>query len=637
MLPAQLLEWNRTETDYPRSSTIADLFAAQAVRTPDAVAVIAQGRKLTYRELDEAANQLARRLQHLGVKPDTLVGVAMGRSETLVVSLLGILKAGGAYVPLDPTYPQDRLSLMIEDSQMPVLLATAASRAHLPPAAAGLTIFNVEDADLGRESAEAVASQATPTHIAYVIYTSGSTGKPKGVMVESRNVVNFFTGMDRAIGCEPGVWLAVTSVSFDISVLELLWTLTRGFTVVVHGDKGSATIADEIARYRVTHLQMTPSLARMLTLDPGAYAALGSLKQMLLGGEAVPAALIHHLRRVFKGEIHNMYGPTETTIWSTTCRVENVETSVSIGKPIANTQIYMLDADLHPVPMGEIGELFIGGDGVARGYWQRPELTAERFVMIPGLGPDRGDIGRMYRTGDLARFLPDGNIDFLGRADYQIKLRGHRIEPGEIEALLEKSPGVRQAVVVLREDREGDKRLVAYLVAETADAASGARLRAALDAKLPDYMVPSAFVFLDELPLTGNGKIDRKALLKLPAPKLASAAASRTAEPSSEMERIVARAWQQALGIPSVGLTENFFDLGAHSLTVAEAHAKLQEALGREIALLDLFQFTTVSALAAHLDAQSANQSVGVQAAVSQLSERAARRRMARQRETTAP
>jgi len=632
MLPAQLLEWNRTEADYPRSSTIAELFAAQAARTPDAVAVIAQGRTLTYRELDESANRLARRLQNLGVKPDTLVGVAMGRSETLVISLLGILKAGGAYVPLDPTYPPDRLSLVIEDSQMPVLLTTAASRAHLPPAAAGLTILDAEDTVFERESAKAVVSQATPTNFAYVIYTSGSTGKPKGVMVENRNVVNFFTGMDRAIGCAPGVWLAITSVSFDISVLELLWTLTRGCTVVVHGDEGSATIADEITRYRVTHLQMTPSLARMLTLDPRAYSALGSLKQMLLGGEAVPAALIHHLRQVFKGEIHNMYGPTETTIWSTTCRVEDRDTSVSIGRPIANTQIYILDPDFNPVPVGEIGELFISGDGLARGYWRRPELTAERFMTIPGLGPDR-----IYRTGDLARFLPDGNIHFLGRADYQIKLRGHRIEPGEIESVLEKFPGVRQAAVVLREDREGDKRLVAYLVAETAGSAAALRaagdLRAAAGAKLPDFMVPSAFVFLNELPLTGNGKIDRKALLTLPPPNLAFAAASHGAEPSSETERVVARAWQLALGIPSVGLNDNFFDLGAHSLTVAEAHAKLEEVLGREIALLDLFQFTTVSALAAHLDAESG----GAQAAASQLSVRAARRRLARQRETKAP
>ena len=298
--------------------------------------------------------------------------------------------------------------------------------------------------------------------------------------------------------------------------------------------------------------------------------------------------------------------------------------TVSIGRPIANTQIYMLDADLNPVPPGEIGELFIGGDGVARGYWKRPELTAERFLTIPALS-DR----RIYRTGDLARFLPDGNIDFLGRADYQIKLRGHRIEPGEIEALLEKCAGVRQAVVILREDREGDKRLVAYLVAEGTSPSSAA-LRAVLDAKLPDYMVPFAFVFLDALPLTGNGKIDRNALFKLPPPNLAFAAAHNAAEPANEMERIVARVWQQALGIPSVGLTDNFFDLGAHSLTVAEAHSKLQEALGREISLLDLFQFTTVSALAAHLgNAQAAT-------AASQLSDRAARRRMARQRQTTA-
>jgi amino acid adenylation domain-containing protein len=623
MLPAQLREWNRTEADYPRTSTIAEIFSAQAARTPDAIALISQGRSLTYRQLDESANRLGRHLQELGVKPDTLVGVAMGRSATLVLSLLGILKAGGAYVPLDPTFPQDRLSLVIEDSGMPVLLTTTDSRSHLPPDAAGLTVLDAEDLSIAQESPLAVPSAATPESLAYVMYTSGSTGKPKGVMVENRNVVNFFTGMDRAIGCEPGVWLAVTSVSFDISVLELFWTLTRGFTVVVHGDEGSSTIADEIARYRVTHLQMTPSLARMLTLDPRAYAALGSLKQMLLGGEAVPAALIRHLRQVFHGEIHNMYGPTETTIWSTTCRVEEVGSSVSIGRPIANTQIYMLDADLNSVPPGEIGELFIGGDGVARGYWKRPELTAERFLTIPALSSQR-----LYRTGDLARFLPDGHIDFLGRADYQIKLRGHRIEPGEIEALLEKCRGVRQAVVVLREDREGDKRLVAYLVAEATDPAASAALRAALDAKLPDYMVPSAFVFLDALPLTGNGKIDRKALLKLPPPNLASAATVPAAESANEMERLVARVWQQALGIPSVGLTDNFFDLGAHSLTVAEAHAKLQEALGREISLLDLFQYTTVSALAAHLGGEQAA------TAASQLSDRAARRRMARQRES---
>ncbi len=623
MLPDQLLECNRTEVDYPHDSTIADQFKQQVAKTPDAIAVVAKDRQLSYRELDESSNRLARHLQSLGVKPDTLVGVAMGRSETLIVSLLGILKAGAGYVPLDPTHPKERLSLVIDDSDMPILLTTSETRDRLPLGARGVTVLDVEHPAIALESPDAVETNATSHNLAYVIYTSGSTGRPKGVMIENRNVVNFFTGMDRAIGFAPGVWLAVTSFSFDISVLELLWTLTRGFKVVVHGDEGTATIADEITDHGVTHLQMTPSLARMLTLDPRAFATLSLLKQMLLGGEAVPASLIHHIRKVFSGEIHNMYGPTETTIWSTTYRVEEPGNTVPIGRPIANTQIYMLDAEFKPVPAGEIGELFIGGDGVARGYWNRPDVTAERFLAIPALSP-----GCIYRTGDLARFLPDGNIEFLGRADYQVKLRGHRVEPGEIEAILEQCSGVRQAVVVVREDKEGDKRLVAYLVFKTTGAEAAGTLRSVLESKLPDYMVPSAFVSLPELPLTDNGKIDRKALLKLPPPSIAVSAAAghrqneSSNQPSNEIERIIAAAWQDALGVSSVGMNDNFFDLGAHSLTVAEVQAKLQEALGREISLVDLFQFSTVNALARHL---AGTQSHG------QVSDRAQRRRLARQ------
>ena len=620
MLPAQLLEWNQTETEYPCTRTIADCFAEQVARTPDALALIAADRRLTYRQLDERSTQLARHLQGLGVQPETLVGVAMDRTETLVVSLLAILKAGGAYVPLDLNFPRERLAMVIEDSGMPVLLTTAKSRERLPLEAGRVTLVDADHAAISFQSPAPLTSGAGPSSLAYVIYTSGSTGKPKGVMVENHNVVNFFTGMDRAIGCTPGVWLAVTSVSFDISVLELLWTLTRGFTVVLHDEEAAATIGEEIVRHGVTHLQMTPSLARMLTLAPRAFAALAGLKQMLLGGEAVPAALIHHLRQVFRGEIPNMYGPTETTIWSTTCRVGEVGGLVSIGKPIANTQIYILDAELQPVPIGESGELYIGGEGMARGYWNRPELTAERFLAVSELSSSR-----IYRTGDLARFLPDGNIEFLGRADFQVKLRGHRIELGEIEALLEAQAGVRQAVVVLREDREGDKRLVAYCVADKQASGVANALRAALAAKLPDYMIPSAFAFLDAMPLTGNGKTDRKALLNLPPPLPAQVAFRIEEPPANETERIVARVWQQALGLPSVGMTENFFDLGAHSLTVAEAHAKLQEALGREIPLVDLFQYSTVSALARHLAGAPPA------AAASALSDRAARRRMARQ------
>jgi amino acid adenylation domain-containing protein len=619
MLPAQLLEWNQTAVDYPRTTTIAELFALQAARTPGHTALIADSRRFTYRELDERSNRLARHLQSLGVGPDTLVGVAMARTEALVVTLFAILKAGGAYVPLDPNYPKERIALVIGDSRMRIVVTTEESRTQLPLDLSDLAVINADDPSIGSLSSAPVQSSAASHHLAYVIYTSGSTGKPKGVMLENRNVVNFFTGMDLAIGSKPGVWLAVTSISFDISVLELLWTLTRGFTVVLDAGRSPGFIADQIARFGVTHLQMTPSLAMMLTLDSRAYAALASLRTMMLGGEAVPASLINLLRKVFKGDIYNMYGPTETTVWSTSYLIQEIGSSISIGRPIANTQVFLLDDNLHPVPVGEIGELFIGGDSVARGYWKRPELTAERFITIPSLSRER-----IYRTGDLARFLPDGNIEYLGRADYQIKLRGHRIEPGEIEAFLEQCRGVRQAVVVLREDRESDKRLVAYLVASAGSPESPAELRAALASKLPDYMVPSAFVFLPSFPLTDNGKIDRKALLKLPPPNTSAQPAEGAAEACTEMEQIISRAWREALGVPSVDLNENFFDLGAHSLTVAEVQARLQQDLGRDVALVDLFQFSTVAALAAHL---AGGQTVG---AVTQASARAQRRRMAR-------
>ncbi len=620
MSPVQLPEGNREGADSPHEITIAALFTQQAARTPDAVALIAGDRELTYRELEAQSNRLARHLQKLGVEPDTLVGVALGRSETLVISLLAILKAGGAYVPLDPGYPRERLSWVIEDSKMQVLLTCTETRERIPLGRGPLTIVEVDDPGLDIHGSQAVHARSLGHNLAYVIYTSGSTGKPKGVMVENRNVANFFTGMDRVIGCEQGVWLAVTSICFDISVLELLWTLTRGFKVVLHEDDGVDAIADEISRHHVTHLQMTPSLARMLTLDARAFAALGSLRHLLLGGESVPASLIHLLRNVVKGEIHNMYGPTETTVWSTTCRVEAVGNTVPIGRPIANTGIYLLDGNFNPVPAGDVGELFIGGDGVARGYWNRPDLTAERFIRVPSLSQQR-----LYRTGDLARYQPDGNLEFLGRTDYQIKLRGHRIEPGEIEAALEQSAGVRQAVVVMREDREGDQRLVAYLVAERAGDKADMALRREMESKMPDYMVPSSFVFLPAFPLTDNGKIDRKALLDLPQPGLVAGPpeAPQNNGAISDLELTVARAWAEALAVPSVGIHDNFFDLGAHSLTVVEVHARLQQELGRDIALIDLFQFTTVSALASHL---AGSQPRG------QLLDRAQRRRLARQR-----
>src|SRR5579872_3995919 len=522
-------------------STIAALFRRQVARTPDAPALISGDRSLTYRALDEQSDRVARHLLRLGAGPEMLIGVATERSELLVISLLAVLKAGCAYVPLDPSYPKDRLAWMIEDSAMPWLLTAAPIHGQLPLGDSACKVIEVEELLNLEAVGPRNSAVACGENLAYVIYTSGSTGKPKGVMIENRNVVNFFDGMDRVIGAEPGTWLAVTSTSFDISVLELLWTLTRGFTVVLHAESGS--VADEIARWHVTHLQMTPSLARMLTFDAKAYAALGSLKQILLGGEAVPAALVQHLRQVFKGAMFNMYGPTETTVWSTAGKIEETGKSVSIGRAILNTEVFLLDSEQKPVAPGETGELYIGGAGVARGYWNRPDLTAEKFVMLPPLSSSR-----LYRTGDLARFLPDGTIDFLGRADYQIKLRGHRIEPGEIESALETCPGIHRAVVVLREDRAGDQRLAAYLLADVKRAASMTELRRLLAAKLPEFMIPSNFVFLPKLPLTDNGKIDRKALLRLPAPDATIAeAASSESKPISDLERTIAGLWQEAL------------------------------------------------------------------------------------------
>jgi len=618
LLSVRTAEHSRSDGDSEMGITMAQSFERQAARTPDAVAVISAGRQLTYRELDQRSNQLARHLQELGVGPEVLTGIAVERSVEMMVGLLAILKAGGAYVPLDPSFPPHRIALMIDDSQAPVILATQKTRSRIPQGASRVVL--VDDAEeISGHAIEAVPCVSTRNDLAYVIYTSGSTGKPKGVMIEHRNVLNFFQGMDAVIGPSSGVWLAVTSISFDISVLELFWTLARGFQVIIHPDEGTQTIPEEIRNHRVTHMQCTPSLARMIAIDPNGLASLGGLEKILLGGEALPLALIHQLRQVFRGDLYNMYGPTETTIWSTTSKIDGNRAKVSIGKPIINTQVYVLDPALRPVAEGEVGDLFIGGDGVVRGYWRRPELSAERFLQDPFLPENR-----IYRTGDLARILPDGDLEFLGRADFQVKLRGFRIEIGEIEASLESQEDVSQAVVVAYDFRpEGepeDKRLVAYVVPKAGVDLKIDSLRAALASTLPEYMVPANFVILESLPLTANGKIDRNALPK-PSPEDESAVASDL--PRNQLEQVIADAWRDALGVKQVGLDRNFFDLGAHSMMVAEVHMQLQQSLQREISLVDLFQFPTVSALAAHL---------GGQTTAAPLTNRAEKRLAARQR-----
>jgi amino acid adenylation domain-containing protein len=592
LLPAEYVALNKTQADYPRHQTIARQFAEQAARTPDAVAVIAGYVKLSYRELDDRSSRLAARLQALGVEPDTLVGVATERSEHLSISILAILKAGGAYVPLDPDYPGARVAGMVEDSGLTLILTTSQSRSKLPSTSAKLITV---DTEMLSERPVPVADALISSNLAYVIYTSGSTGKPKGVMIEHRNVVNFFTAMDRLLGAQPGVWLAVTSMAFDISVLELLWTLTRGFTVVLHRGIDPHAIVSEIREHHVTHLQSTPSLARILAMDEEILVALSNLKVLLLGGESLPASLVTQIRNVFSGDLYNMYGPTETTIWSTAYRITEFGSMVPIGTPIVNNYVYILDENLRPLPAGEVGGLYIGGEGVVRGYLHRPELTAERFLPDPFSSEGRP----MYWTGDVARILPNGNIEFLGRMDHQVKIRGFRIELGEIEAILEERVEAHQAVVVAREDKAGDIRLVAYIVPSVGAKPDPAILRNHCREKLPVHMVPSQFVFLASLPLTANGKIDRKAL-PTPSAGLEEAVISERPQ-TTELEDSVIEVFSEALGVSQIPLHANFFDLGAHSLLIAEVHSKLQDKLGREISLVDLFEFPTVSSLARHL------------------------------------
>jgi amino acid adenylation domain-containing protein len=591
-----LVDWNNTAAEIlGKDLCLHQLIEEQAQRTPNQAALVFEQQKLTYGELNHRANQLAHYLNWSGVGPDVLVGLYVQRSIDMVVGMLAILKAGGAYVPIDPSYPSARIAWIIEDSHLGFILTTEGTRAALPASPARVISLDGDAAAIAARSSAPVPTSANKNNLAYVIYTSGSTGKPKGVMVEHRNVVNFFAGMDKIIGVESGVWLAVTSISFDISALELLWTLSRGFQVVVHPEGNSDKIPSQILRHGVTHLQLTPSLLRALVSDPASLDALSKLKKVFVGGEALPASLIASLRQSFSGEIHNMYGPTETAIWSTVYRVEEQRSSIPIGKPILNTQVYVLDSQLQVVPPGGIGNLLIGGDGVVRGYLNRPELTAERFINDPFR---QG--GKLYRTGDLARFLPDGNLEFIGRADFQVKIRGFRIELGEIESAIELQAGVEQAVVIAREDHQGDKILAAFFTAKTGKSVKTDSLRIALEAALPGYMVPTHFVQLDKLPLTANGKIDRNALPPISAAVEVSAGAGE--EPRGEFEEVLAKAWAEALGLKKIHRGDNFFRLGGHSLAALKIAFKSQQEFSVEFPLQMFVQYPVLSEQARRIE-----------------------------------
>jgi amino acid adenylation domain-containing protein len=563
-------EWNATRLAFHADRRVHHHVGLQTARTPHAIAVVCRGRRWTYQELDTAADALAVRLRAAGVGPGVLVAVRLERSLELIAALLGVLKAGGAYVPLDPSYPPERLRLVLDDARPAV---TIGPNLEVVPLAAGLP-------------------DRVPDDAAYVLYTSGSTGTPKGVVVTHRNVSNFFTAIDRVIGPEPGTWLAITSVGFDISVLELFWTLARGFVVVIDDGASVYALAEQITRHAVTHLQCTPSLASMLVRDSRAVAALGRLRRLLIGGEALSPDLARRLTVAAPDALFNLYGPTETTIWSVAHHVGPADAErIPIGRPIANTTLHVLDPDGRPVPTGTPGELCIGGEGVAAGYLNRPDLTAERFVTHA--------LGRLYRTGDIVRYDTAGRLEFLGRIDQQVKIRGVRIELGEIEVLLRQHPAVRDAVVVVREVHPDDTRLAAYVVLSAPHAADGPTLRAWLAERVSEAMLPSAIVILASIPLTPNGKVDRQAL---PAPTVhAPPTPTASTAPATETERLIAGIWADALGRDAVGTTDRFFDLGGHSLLMVDVQGQLEAALGREIPLVDLFEYPTVRALAAHL------------------------------------
>ncbi|WP_370694596.1 amino acid adenylation domain-containing protein [Pseudomonas sp. FP2294] len=593
--------WNASTADYPRDSAIHHLIEAQAARTPDAVALVFHTQSLTFARLNQQANRLAHRLIAAGVGPDVLVGIAVRRSVDLVVGLLAILKAGGAYVPLDPAYPEERLAYMMQDSGLALLLTQAPLLARLPiPAGVSALALDQPDAWLDGYSCENPLPRTTAEHLAYVIYTSGSTGKPKGVMVRHGALTNFVCSMARQPGLDANDrLLSLTTFSFDIFGLEIYGPLLAGATLVLTGQDinlDPQALLALVKQQRISVLQATPSTWRMLLDHPQADELKGC--KLLCGGEALPLELATRLLAL-SPQVWNLYGPTETTIWSAQYPLTPTQPQPWLGGPIANTSLYILDDNLAPVPVGVAGELLIGGDGLARGYFQRPALTAERFLPDPFGAPGT----RLYRTGDLARYRADGVIEYIGRVDHQVKIRGLRIELGEIEARLLEQPQVREAAVVVR-DVAGHSQLVAYVVAVQAVSDEQALREACkrqLKGDLPEYMVPIHWVFLASLPLTPNGKLDRKVL---PAPD-ASLAQKTYVAPCSPLQQQVAAIWQDVLKVEPIGLEDHFFELGGHSLLVVSVVSRLQLELGMQLTPQLMFQHPTLGAFTAQLEQQA--------------------------------
>ncbi|MHC0062944.1 non-ribosomal peptide synthase/polyketide synthase [Nostoc sp. UIC 10890] len=614
-----LFEWNNTQVDYPQDLCIHQLFEAQVERTPDAIAVIFENQQLTYSQLNDRANQLAHHLKSLGVGADVLVGICVERSLEMLVGLLGILKAGGAYVPLDPEYPQERLSFILEDAQVSVLLTQQQLVESVAKHQARVVYLDSDWEKIAQNSESNPKNEATANNLAYVIYTSGSTGKPKGVLVNHYNVARLFEATEPWYHFdEQDVWTLFHSYAFDFSVWEMWGALLYGGRLVVVPylvTRSPESFYKLLCQEKVTVLNQTPSAFRQLIQAEQSIASVGdlNLRLVIFGGEALE---LSSLQPWFdrhgdqQPQLVNMYGITETTVHVTYRPLSKGDlngTASVIGRPIPDLQVYLLDQHLQPMPIGVPGEMHIGGAGITRGYLNRPELTAQRFISNPfgrsrGAGEQgsRGAEGAipnpsLYKTGDLARYLPNGELEYLGRIDQQVKIRGFRIELGEIEALLAQHPNVRESVVVVREDEPSDKRLVAYVIPKVEQSLEAIELRRFLKEKLPEYMLPNAIVILEAIPLTSNGKVDRRAL---PAPELHSELTDKFIAPRNPIEEMLALIWAQVLKLEQVGIYDNFFELGGHSLLATQLLSRIRNIFKVELPLRSLFVAATVAELA---------------------------------------
>jgi amino acid adenylation domain-containing protein len=589
-----LVEWNDTKKAYPSDKCIHQLFEEQVEKTPEAVAVVFEDQQLTYAQLNAKANQLAHYLRGLGVKPDTLVAICVERSLEMVIGLLGILKAGGAYVPLDPDYPAERLAYMLQDTAAPVLLTQGRLKERLPAHQARTVCLDEDWGAIGKSESTNLVSHTHPLNLAYCIYTSGSTGKPKGVQVTTQAVLNLIGSWNADHATRPAERTSLwTSFGFDASIWEWLLPICSGAGLAIPTDQVRLDPFQFLrwtGEVGVTTAYLPPHIARLLPDLIGKGISVPS--RVLLGVEPLNERSL--AAALGETTVLNGYGPTEATVYASAYAgpLQPLDRNIPIGRPIASTQIYLLDEDLNPVPIGVAGEIHIAGVGLARGYLNRPDLTAEKFIANPYGEPG----SRMYRTGDLGRYLPDGNIEFLGRIDHQVKIRGFRIELGEVEAALRGCEGVREAVVLARGDEPGGKRLVAYLSGREGTVPTVKLLREQLLRSLPEYMVPAAWVVMESLPLNPNGKIDRKAL---PAPQgQAVDTGAHYEAPRNEVERRLAQIWVQVLKLPRVGIHDNFFALGGHSLLATQVVARVAHAGLGQLSLRMIFDTPTVAGLA---------------------------------------